>query len=84
MAQRRHDPALGDLHGVLNFGFVSRLVRTRGYNAKTTVQREVVIGRIQIRIVTVRFGDTGLGVVRNGQGGNAAEVLKGVHVRAQP
>ncbi len=24
MAQRRHDPALGDLHGVFNFGFVVR------------------------------------------------------------
>ena len=84
MAQRRHDPALGDLHGVFDFGFVSRLVRPRGHDAKAAVQREVVIGRIQIRIVTVCFGDTGLGVVRNRQRRNAAEVFKGVHVGAQP
>jgi len=30
MAQRGHNPALGDLRGVFNFGFVSRLVRRAG------------------------------------------------------
>ena len=37
MAQRRHNPALGDLHRVLDFGFVSWFVRPRGYDAKAAV-----------------------------------------------
>jgi hypothetical protein len=84
MAQRRHDPALGDLHGAFGFGFVSRLVRPRGHDAEAAVQREVVVSRIQIRIVAVRLGHTGLGVVGNHQRRNAAKVLEGMHVRAQP
>ena len=84
MTQRRHDPTLGDLHGVFDFGFVSRLVRPRGHDAEAAMQREVVIGRIQIRIVAMRLGHAGLGVVGNGQRRNAAEVFEGVHVAAQP
>ena len=84
MAQRRHDPALGHLHGIFDLGFVSRLVRPRGHDAEAAVQREVVIGRIQIRIVAMRLGHAGLGVVGNRQRRNAAKVFEGVHVTAQP
>ena len=76
VAQRRHDPALGHLHGIFDFGFVPRLVRPRGHDAEAAVQREVVIGRIQIRIVAVRLGHAGLGVVGNGQRRNAAESVR--------
>jgi hypothetical protein len=41
VAQRRHNPALGDLHGILDLGFIPRLIRPRGHDSKAAMQREV-------------------------------------------
>jgi len=72
MPQCRDDPTLRHLHGVFHLGFIARLARTRGHDAEAAMHREVVVGRIQIRIVAVRLGHTGLAVIRNSQLRNAA------------
>jgi hypothetical protein len=48
------------------------------------MQGEVVIGRIQIRIVAMSLRHTGLGVIWNHQRWNASEVFERMHVRPQP
>jgi hypothetical protein len=60
------------------------LTRARRHDAEAAVEREVVVGRVEIRIVTVRPGHAGLGIIGNHQRGNAAEMFKGMHVGAQP
>ncbi len=61
VTHRRRDPALSHLHGVLYFGFISRLVWPRGHDSKSVVECEVVIGGVQIGIITMRSDDAGLG-----------------------
>ena len=82
--QCRHDPALGHLHGIFHDRLVPRLVRPRRHHAEAIVHGEVVISRVDIRIVAVSFAHACLGVVGDDQRRNAAPIIESVDVRAQP
>ncbi len=79
-----NDPALGNLHGTFHDRFVPRFVRPRRQYAETVVHGEVVIRRVDIRIVAVGFAHARPGIVGNCQRRNAAPIIESMHVRAQP
>ena len=58
--------------------------RARGHYAHTVMQRHLLIGGVQIRIVTASLTHSRLGVVGNRQAGSAAIVFQSPHVRSQP
>jgi hypothetical protein len=54
------------MHRVAYLGFVSRPVMSCRHDTEAAVKSEVVLSRVQIRIVAVRLGHAGLGIIGNG------------------
>ncbi len=84
MAQGSENPTLGDLNTALHCRFVARTSRARRDHAHAVVQREVLIGGIEIGIVSASFGDAGLGVIGSDDLGRAAKEVQRPHVSAEP
>ena len=54
MAQPREDPALGDLDGHFDFGFVARFRRSRRQNRRRVVRRPLFVRPLEDRFVAAR------------------------------
>jgi hypothetical protein len=84
VAQCRHNPALGNLHGTLYDRFVSGFTRPRRQYAEAVMNGKVMISRIEIRVLAAGFCYTRFGVIGNGESGNAAPISEGMHVSTEP
>lgn len=80
VAQPHHDPAL---HGALGLGLVARLGHARRQHAHAIVQGKLLIGWIQIGLVTAGTRHAGFRVVLHQQLRAAAVELEGVDLRLQ-
>jgi len=83
-AQGRQYPTLYDLHAGFDLSLVAGMIRPRREDTNAIVDRQVVVGRVQFRLVIAGLFHARLPVVRNHQASAALKELKGVHMGADP
>ena len=80
MAKARQNPTFDDLYGDLDFGFVTRLVRTRGQSDCRVMIEHLLIAAIERRFVAIGARDRALEIVRDDKLRDTLEELEGVDV----
>ena len=76
--------AFHDADGVFDLGFIARLVGPGGQDRDAVMLRHLVIGAVEIRLITACPRDSGTRVVRHEQFGDALEKLEGSHMAVDP
>ena len=84
VAQPSQDPALGDLHRDLDFGFVLGLARAGGQDRGAVMAGHLGIGAVEARIEAVGIGHRRLEIVAHHQFGNPTQEGEQVGVNADP
>ncbi len=84
VAEGGEDPPLDHLNGHLRLRLVPGPPHPRGQHRHAVVAGEVVIGRVQVRLVAVGVADPRAKVVGDHQLGAPAVELEGAHVRRRP
>jgi hypothetical protein len=80
----REDPPLHDEHARFDLRLVARLAHASRQDRDVVVRGEVVVARVELRLVAMRTLHGAAQVVRDERAGHAADVLQRSHVRAQP
>src|SRR5579883_319942 len=78
--QRRHDPALHSLDTHFDLGLVARLTHSRRQDRHAVVLGEVLVARVEIRLVAAGAAHAALAVIRHDRPRYAAEVLERPHM----
>src|SRR5580658_7123304 len=84
MPQRCHDPALDSLDAHFDLGLVARLTNPRRQDRKTIMLGEVLVARVEIRLVATGAAHAALEVIRHDRPWCAAEVLERPHMSGEP
>ena len=84
VAECRQNPAFDQLHSGLDLSLVARLARTSGHDSHAVVRRHLLMGAVEIGLVTAGAAHPGAKVVGDNDLWYAAEELEGAHVRAGP
>ena len=84
VTKRREDPALDALHGDFDLGLVARLAHPRRQDRHAVVLGEVLVARVEVRLVATGAADAALQVVGHDRLRHAADVLERADVRAEP
>src|SRR5579864_7608585 len=82
--QPSQDPSLHELHARLDLGFVSGLAHPRRHHRHAVVHRQVLVGRVELRLVPTGSGDAAAKIVRDHQLGETAAEFERPNVRADP
>jgi hypothetical protein len=78
------DPALDQQDTLLDFGFITGATHPRRDDRDLVVACHLLVGRIQVGLVAMRFADTTAQIIRDDDLADAADELKGPHMRADP
>ena len=84
VAKRGQDPALHDLHSDLHLRLVPRAPGPRGQHRHTVVVGQVVVGRVDVRLVALGAAHGRAQVVRDHQLRTASEELERANMRCRP
>src|SRR5690606_28892907 len=84
VAKARQDPAFDDEHAGLDLGLVAGLADAGGQNGDVVVLGEVLVARINRRLIAVSALDGAAKVVYDNGRRQAAEVIERSHVSADP
>ena len=84
VAQPRQDPPLHHLHTHLDFGLIPGPSYPRRHHRHPVVHRQVLVGRVQLRLVSARPADSRLQVVRHHHLRQASREFKRPYVRLDP
>ena len=84
VAEAGEDPALDDLYGDFDFGFVPRMRGPGGQNHRAVVLGELLVGALQPGLVAAREGDAALELVTHHGGGDPAKKLEGALMAREP
>jgi len=82
--QTGQNPALNQLHASFDFGLVARLAHPGRHHRHAVVHGQVLIGRVQLRLVPARPSHSRTQVVRDHQLRHTATELQGPHMRTDP
>ena len=84
MAKCGENPPLDHLNSHFRLGPIPWAAHPRGQYRHAVVADEVVVGRIQVRLVAMGAADRGAQIVGDHQLRHTAEELEGAHVRRRP
>ena len=84
MAQSHQDPALHNLHRRLHLGLILWVAGSCGQHRGGVVTGEVAHRLIDARLISIRVGNHGLGVVGHDQQRHATEEVQRLDGRVQP
>jgi hypothetical protein len=84
MPKARQDPAPGDLHGDLHFGFVAGFVGTGRDDGGAVMPGHIGVSPVDHRLVKARLGNTGLQIVADRLACRAIKIVEGANVRGDP
>ena len=84
VTQRGQDPALHDLHGDLHLRLVARAPCPGGQHRHAVVAGQVVVGRVDVRLVAMGAAHGRAQIVWNDQFRTAPEELERANVRCRP
>jgi len=84
MAQRGHDPTLGNLNADFDFGFVAGFARPCRQHTDAIVRRHLLVSRVQIGLVAARLTHSCFRVVGYHQLRTTSQKLKGADVGPDP
>src|SRR5277367_3561269 len=84
MPERGQYPTFHDADGIFHLSFIARLVGPGGQDRDAVMLSHLVIGAVEIRLITAGPRDSGARVVGNKQLGDALENLKGAYMAVDP
>ena len=84
MTKTGQDPAFDQQDTLLDFRFITGATHTRRDDRNLVVACQFLIGWIQVGLVAMRFADTTAQIIRDDDLADAADELKGPHVRTDP
>src|SRR6266536_4990878 len=84
MPESSQYPAFYNADGVFDFGFIARFVGSGRQDRDAVMLSHLVIGAVEVRLIAARPRDSGTGVVRHEQFGDALEKLEGAHMAVDP
>jgi hypothetical protein len=84
VAKAREDPSLRDAHARLHPRLVARVRRSRRQDHRPVVRRHLGIRALDARLVAARHCHPALELIGHHRASDAAHVLEGAHVAADP
>jgi hypothetical protein len=84
MANLRNYPSLRNQHTTFDFRLIARTFRTRGKHSRRVVARHLFVRALNLRLVAARERHAAFQLIGHDRFGNAAHVLEGAHVTADP